>query len=179
MSGIKGISKREKRILILTAAIIVFKLCYELALTPFIQKITSMNNEIAQLQNKLTKSKRLLFRKDEIEKRFSALATGLKSDESLSNEQQITRILVELEQLGNKAGIHINDIKPQPFKRNDYYSEIIIELRLEAGLKELTNFLYRIQQSGELLTVEKLEIGIQSQDSAFLYGYLEIHKIML
>ena len=171
-----NLNKREKITFLLTIAVIAFSLVYNLVLMPYSRKVAILDRDIAQLQNKLAKAKRLIPKKTRIENDYEAMAVNFKSEEGLSQEQQIARILVEIEKLGNVSGARIVDVKPRPVKKFEYYSEFIIEMRFEGSIKDIARFIYDIQQSKELLRIEKLAVNIKSSEATVLEGFLEIHK---
>lgn len=178
MVFLTNLNKREKSIFLATILFIAFSLLYNGVFVPYFRRAAILDKEITLLENKLMKAKRLIPRKSEIEKGFQALALQNK-EEGVSSEKQIARLLIEIENLSKKANVYINDIKPRPVKGADYYNEIVVEIRLEAPIKEIAQFMYDIQQSKELLKVEKFDINIKSDDSTTLEGFLEIHKISL
>ncbi len=178
MVNIGNLNKREKTILVFTVLAIAVKLFFDLILTPYSRNLEILDKEVARLKNKLVKARRLTARKGGIEKDFQNLAPVLKEEENLSKQQQVARVLTVLERLGNKSGININDIKPRTIRQMEYYSEFTVELRLEAGSNEIADFIYQLQESKELLTIDKFELSIQSGDSPLLYGYLEIRKLL-
>lgn len=180
MLSIGNLSKREKAILIVTIALIAFSSFSKLILAPYLRMSESLDKEIAQLQNKLHKARRLIPRKSIIEKEFQGIAAShAPQEEGAPGEQQIARILITLEDLSNQAGVRLTDIRPRPVKAAEYYNEYIIEARFEAGINEITRFIYEIQASKELLEIEKLQLNIKSSESSLLEGLLEIHKISL
>lgn len=174
-----NLSKREKFILFVTLAVISFSLLYNLVFTPYFRKLTILDKEITQLENKLKKARRLVPKKSRIESDFNAFMINYKSEEGVSAEQQIARILIELESLSNQSGVHITDVKPRPVKNFEYYSEFIIEMRFEGPINEIAKFIYDIQQSKQLLKIEKLAINIKSNEATSLEGFIEIHKISI
>ena len=176
--NIANLNKREKAAFSLAALVIGLKLSFDLILTPYFRGLDARDKEILHLRNKLAKAKRMAVRKAALEKDFQGFASVFKEDEGISPEQQTARILIELERAGTKSGVNINDLKPRAIKNLEYYSEFVVELRLEAGIREIADFLYQLQQSRELFRIEKFELNIHSPDSALLYGYLEIHKIL-
>lgn len=180
MLSIGSLSKREKIILIIAIGVIVFSSFSKLILIPYLRMSGALDKEIFQLHNKLTKARRLIPRKYIIEKEFQGIAAShMPQDEGVAGEQQIARILIALEDLSNQAGVRLTDIRPRPAQSLDYYNEYIIEARFEAGINEISRFIYEIQASKELLKIEKLQLNIKSSESSLLEGYLEIHKISL
>ena len=171
-----NLNKRERITFLLTIAVIVFSLLYNLALTPYLKRSAILDREIAQLNNKLAKAHRLLPKKAKIEREYTSGVLSFKSEEGLSSEQLTARILVELEKLSTLSGVHIVDIKPRPVKNFEFYSEFIIEMRFEGAVDDISRFIYEIQGSKELLKIEKFAINIKSSEATVLEGFMEIRK---
>lgn len=174
-----NLSKREKFVLVITVTVIIFSLTYNFILKPYLRVVGVLEKDIAQHKVKLLKASHYLQKKTAIEKDFQDVLGNLKRQEGVSGEQQVARILVELENLGNLSGIRITDIKPKPMRSYDFYSEFIIEIKFEAELREAAKFIYEIQQSQEILKIEKLQLNIKSSDSPLLEGHLQVHKLSL
>lgn len=179
MFAIGNLSKREKIILAPAVVLLAFSLVYNLALNPYFKKLAGLDREILQLENKLDLAKRLILRKGEIENDFQGLALGPAGKEGVSSEQGIASILIELEKISSLSGVRLTDVKPRPIKNNRYYGEFVIEARFEAGIEGVAKFIYEIQQSQELLKIEKLQLNIKSSEPSSLDGLLEIHKIYI
>ena len=179
MEPAANLSKREKFVLAITVTAIILSLTYNFILKPYLRVAGILEKDIAQHKAKLLGASHYLQKKTAIEKDFQDALGNLKRQEGVSGEQQIARILVELENLGNLSGIRITDIKPKPMRTYDFYSEFIIEIKFEAELREAAKFIYEIQQSKEILKIEKLQLNIKSSDSPLLEGHLRVHKVSL
>ena len=174
-----SLNPRERIIVVAAISVILLRSLYNLALIPYLKKLTSLDQEILNTENKLNKNRRLLSRKADMEKTFQDFSPEADKGKDSAGKQQVTRILIEIEQLAGKSNVQINDIKPLPLKNNEYFDELIVQLRLESGLKEIADFLYQVRESPEILTVENLQLNVKSSDSNLLDGYLEIHKLLL
>ena len=174
-----NLSKREKLILAITVTVISIAFSYNLIIKPYLKVLSALNRDIASLEAKLLKATHYIQKKTVIEEGFQEAMRNFKLEQGVSGEQQIARILIELENLGSLSGAHITDIKPKPMKNYDFYSEFIIELRFDAEIEEAAKFIYEIQQSKELLKIEKLQLNIKSADSPLLEGYLQVRKISI
>lgn len=172
-----NLTKREKIVFWITIAVIVLSLFYNFILALYLKKVNSLDKEIHKLELNLEKSRRLLIKKNNIEKEFQTLKKDGTEDASFG-EQQIANILIELENIAGASGVHISEIKPQSSKRSEYSDEAAIDVRFEGDIKNISNFIYTIQQSKELLKIEKLQINTTS-DSSLLESYLQLRKISI
>ncbi len=178
MFNIANLNKREKLILALTFIAAGLRMIYNLGVMPYLEKINSLDQEILSLKSKFIKTKALLGKKTEINQELQSYAASITEEKGLSNQQQGARILMEIERLAGQSKVRISDIKPLPIKEGEYSRELVIQLKIESGIKELSDFLYRIRGSQEILNIENLQINVKSSDSELLDTLLEIHKIL-
>lgn len=178
MFNIANLNKREKLILALTLIAAGLRMIYNLGVMPYLEKVNSLDQEILSLKSKIIKTKTLLGKKTEIGQELQDYAASITEEKGLSNQQQGARILMEMERLAGQSKVRISDIKPLPVKEWEYSKELVIQLKIESGIKELSDFLYRVRGSKEILTIESLQINVKSSDSELLDTLLEIHKIL-
>lgn len=172
-----NLTRREKIIFWITVAIVIISLFYNFILVFYLRKVDSLDREIRKLEGRLEKSQHLLIKKGNIEREFK----NIKTDETTSvalGEQQIANILIELENIASASMVHISEIKPQAAKKGEYSTEVSVDIRFEGGIKDISKFIYAVEESKELLKIEKLQINTTG-DSSFLEGYLEIRKISI
>ena len=162
--------------LTLTAA--GLRMIYNLGVMPYLNKIDSLDREILSLKSKIVKTKTLLGKKTEIGQELQDYAASVIEDKGLSSQQRGARILMEMERLASQSKVRISDIKPLPVKEGEYSKELVIQLKIESGIKELSDFLYKIRGSQEILNIESLQINVKSSDSAALDTLLEIQYIL-
>ncbi len=177
MFNIGNLNKREKFILALTLTAAGLRMIYNFAVMPYLNKVNSLDQEILSLKSKIIKTKALLGKKAEIDQELQDYASSIE-DKSLSSQQHSARILMEMERLAAQSKVRISDIKPLPVKEGEYFQELVIQLKIESGIKELADFLYKIRGSKEILNIENLQINVKSSDSALTDALLEIHKIL-
>lgn len=178
MLNIANLNKREKLILALTLTAAGLRLIYNLGVMPYINKINSLDKEILNLKSKITKTKGLLGKKTEINQELQDYAGSIMENNNLPSQQQCARILMEIERFAAQSKARISDIKPLPVKEGEYFQELVIQLKIESGIKELSEFLYKVRGSKEILNIENLQINVKSSDSELLDTLLEIHKIL-
>jgi len=80
-------------------------------------------------------------------------------------------VLSRLETMANQAQIKdkITSMDPKSAPPNDLYKENVIEIRLSnVNLKQLVDYLYRIENSNQLLKIKRLRIKVRSDKAQFL-----------
>ncbi len=83
-------------------------------------------------------------------------------------------VLSRLEMMANQAQIkdRITSMDPKSAPPNDLYLESVIEVRLkDVNLKQLVDYLFRIERASELLKIKRLRIKTRSDNP----GYLDVN----
>ncbi len=80
-------------------------------------------------------------------------------------------VLSRRETMASQAQVKdkITSMDPKSAPPNDLYRENVIEIRLSnVNLKQLVDYLYRIENSNQLLKIKRLRIKVRNDDSQFL-----------
>jgi Tfp pilus assembly protein PilO len=157
--------------------LIVASLAYNFILEPLGKRWTALNNEIRIMQLKLKKSTQTLKRRIEIMERYENISSYVGKTRG-SDEEEITILLSELERLASTSSARITDIKPRPPKLHEYYKKYSIEVESEGDIATLTKFIYEIQNSPQLLSIEKVSINMKSGAGSYLKTYMLVTKIL-
>jgi Tfp pilus assembly protein PilO len=159
------------------AGLIAVSLFYSFILEPLATRWLSLNNEIRIMQLKLKKSTQTLKRRIEIMDRYENIAAYVGKPRG-SDEEEMTVLLSELERLASASSARITDIKPRPPKQLDYYKKYTIEVESEGDMATLTKFIYEIQNSSQLLSIEKVSLTMKSGVGSALKTYMLVTKIL-
>ena len=173
----KGISKREKTILVVCVAVVAGAVIYNFALEPIIKKWIATSNQLAAAEYKLRRSTAILKRRREIIGQYQNISTYIKQGE-VSDEQKRAFFLGELEKLASSSGARITNIKPRAIREKSYYRQHIVELESEGDISKLTKFIYEIQTSAHFPKIEKLAISMKRGDSNILKVNMVISKFL-
>lgn len=91
--------------------------------------------------------------------------------EKMIRSGQHGNVLSRLETMASQARIKdkITSMDPKSAPPNDLYKENVIEVRLaNVNLKQLVDYLYRIENSGQLLKIKRLRIKVRSDNTKYL-----------
>ena len=174
---LERLRRRERIILYLTFVVVVSSLIYNFLLEPIVERYRLLNQEVIRNQVKLQKYLSLLRQKERIKQDFDKISEGLKTD--YSEQEQMALILSEIEGLSRRSSVHITQIKPQPTKDFGTYKEFPVEIRAEAKIENLSQFIYNLQNSPQLLRTKKLFLNTKSATSDILETTILISKIAL
>lgn len=160
------LAKREKILFYLSVSLIIIMALQRFIFKPLSDKLTTLNEEIRAREVSLIKGLRIDRQRDEILKEHKNYEGYLKIKGS--DEEVISRFLGEIERLGRESAVSIIDIKPQSTSKRSVYKEYIIEVRLEAPMKDLIGFLYHLNNSSLLLKVEKFILTLKDENTDIL-----------
>ena len=119
-----------------------------------IEKISLIRDQYMEAHEQLADIKAKL---DQMEKGFSVLSF--------------------IEDLANKENIreNIGSVKPKKLPLNDSYDENIVELKIDnVSLSELVDFIYKIENSGQLLKVKRLRVKTRFDNRDLLNVTLQV-----
>ncbi|HAJ56320.1 MAG TPA: hypothetical protein DCL35_00960 [Candidatus Omnitrophica bacterium] len=135
---------------------------------PFATKLSGLTRDVALQEARLKKNIGLSARKDDINKEYEKYATYF-SLQGFSEEEAVSNFLKEIERASRSTGMSIVDMKPQREVKADKFSkQYQIGVKAESTMSQLVRFLYELQGSKLLFSVEKMVLVPKSEDSAEL-----------
>ena len=160
------LKKREKQIFYIVVVLLSLFLVERLVFRPLADRLGQQDKEIELTKMKLTKAKLMAGQKGDILKEYSELEKYMKikgSDEEVTSE-----LLKEIEALARDSSISISEIKPISNQKRGVSKEHTIEVRTEASMPQLINFLYRLNNSTSMLRVQKFSLMLRDENSDIL-----------
>lgn len=105
-------------------------------------------------------------RKDSIQQEYAAYKSYLKTSAADPDQKIIADFISEVENIARETGISIINLKPaERVEREKSYKKCSLELRAEASLSKVYDFLYKIQTSKLLIKVERLIVASKDLQS--------------
>ena len=169
----KILNKREKTIFLATILVIVFAIVFNIFISPILAKNEDLNRKINFTRAKFKKYILLLSQKESIQAKYSKYSSAF----AVADQQAgaLVSVLTEIENLAEKANIHIVDIRPQAPRGGGAYKEIVVDLRAEGSMEGYMKFIYNIEQSVSSLAIRKFQINAKPSIDA-LEGTFTISK---
>lgn len=161
----KKISHREKRLISIALAAIAAFLVYQLAIDPFLQYVSHIQEEIPKMKGDLLTARRIRTRYRALDKEINDIRERLEQRTAEFNPHDF------LSTLAQKTGIlsNLEDIKLDATQVNEIYEEDTATVRLKnVELEKLVSYLFQIEDSGQLLTIKELSIKPDSDNSNLL-----------
>lgn len=171
------LSKREKTIFYACLAAAFTFTTYNFLLMPISKKMEELSQKIEAKKVKLEKSSLILGKKGKIEERYNKYVDNLRLKGT--DEEEVAAFLSEIESLAQKNNVRISDMKPRPSKKIDFYKKFTVDLEAEGDINQITQFIYQIQDTPQLLRVDKLRLETKSSQSQALKSYMSISKVLI
>ncbi len=165
-----NISKREKSVLIITAAVIMSAFFFNFVIEPFFKTWKHVNNQILVKKTALKKDLRLLENRDAIIKEYNTYA---------GSANNMSDILGYIEKKADSLGIRTENIKPRPVVQKEFYKEYIIELEIEGAFSAINKFASELLKSPTFITLKKFNLRPAKGTSSYFQGTLILSKLII
>jgi ribosomal protein S10 len=172
-----NLSQREKRLFYLTAGLIASLFIYRFVINPIVVNWMGLDKRIGAGGLKLEKSQKILNLKGRIQRDYERYASSVKM--SGSEEEEMAKFLTEIESLARSSSVHISGIKPLPIKKVDFYKKYVVELEAEGDIKQVSKFIYDIQNSQQLLKIDKFSLGTKGAGTNLLKCNILVSKVLI
>jgi hypothetical protein len=96
-----------------------------------------------------------------------------------TENEEFTVFLKEVDTLAKSSGVYVVDLKPTGTKDAGETKKYLINLNIEADMSTLVKFMYAIEDSNKLMTVEKYQISPKSKDSPTAKCSMLISKLVV
>ncbi|MDD5466096.1 MAG: GspMb/PilO family protein [Candidatus Omnitrophica bacterium] len=168
--------KKEKFILYVVIFFISLVVLDRLIISPVFSRMKSLDKEIRLKESEVKKNLRILAQKDRILAENARYSSFLNTPES--GEDQAASLMKEIENYADKASVYLVDMKPASMKETGASKKYLINLNCEAQMEQLIRFMYNIENSKELLTIEKCQISPKAKESSVAICSMVISKII-
>jgi len=171
------LSKREQFILYVAIFFIALTLLDRLIIEPIFSKMQELDKEIKEKESAIRRNAHILAQKERIASEVAKFSSFLGI--SKSEEEETTSFLKEIENLANKSSVYLVDMKPAGLKDMGSSKKYLVNLNCEAQMEQITDFMYNIENSNRLLTIEKYQISPKSKESSVAKCSMSISKIVI
>ncbi|RKY28258.1 MAG: hypothetical protein DRP61_02140 [Candidatus Omnitrophota bacterium] len=171
------LSKRERLIFYLTIFFVFLFLVDKLVIEPLLSKMKTQEEEIKEKRMLIKKDLHILSIKDRILEESKKYEKFFSKTKSL--DEEVTLILKEIESLANKSSVYLIFIRPGEVREEGSFKELLINLNCEGEMSQIVDFLYSIENSPKLLTIERYVISPKSEGSSLAQCRMIISKIVI
>jgi len=180
MKYMAALSKREKGIFCLCAAIIACALLYSFIFEPVGRKWTRLNKEIQIKRMTLMKNIRAVKNRKKVFSEYEVYADRVK--QKGSDEKEIAKIFSEIESTARNNHVSILNMKPMSFANRgekEVYKEFAVEVECEAQMSALVQFIYKLQTCSQMLKVKQIKLKAKEMNSNIIKSTLSIGKVLI
>jgi Tfp pilus assembly protein PilO len=171
------LSKKEKLGLSLAFAVMGIALFDRLIISPIRGRFKRIDQAIKINEKQLAHDLRNVHQKDQIEERFEKYVEYV--ERSGSDEEEVAKILGEIESMARQSKVYLANMKPQTPKEIDFYKEYAVEIEAEGNLSSLVTFLHQVNTSTQLLRVEKLRLNSTKKGEKTLKASMRIMRVLV
>ena len=172
------LSQRERIGLILAGVCMLMTISYAVVIRPVRNRFDRTNQDIRKASEKLARNESELDkrRQDAIRAAYTNYSHFFVKGSSADEES--AEMLREIEKLSGQAGLTLLRSNPRPPVLGNVYRECVVEVDVEGPMSSCVSFLCGIQQSPQLLRVQKLALAPQSKDkTSVVKGTLAISRV--
>ena len=172
---LKNLNKRERHGIILAAGVIGIFIIAVFIVEPFLSRAANMKNS---LQTKTD----ILVEMQNLQSEYTGLTQQTKISKSRFQRRQKGFTLYSfLNSLAGESGIkdRISHMKPtKTVQKNSPYKISRVEMKLDAiTLEQLTNFLYGVETSNNMVDIKKISISKKDKKQGLLTAVLQVETV--
>lgn len=171
------LSRKERIGLSIALVFVVISSLDRLLISPVRGKFKQIDQAVKISEMQLRHDLRNVHQRDQISKKFEKYVEYVQR--SGSDEEEVAKILGEIESLARQSDVHLAGMKPQTPKEVDFYKEYSVEIETEGEISSLTTFLHQLNTSDQLLRVEKLRLNSRKKGGKILKASMLITKILV
>lgn len=155
----------------------VLALLDRMVVSPISSRINRSNQQVSLAEKQLGRHLRNLRQEQVISEEYRKYIKYVKKVGS--DEEEVAGILGEIEELARKSAVYLVDIKPQMAKKVNFYKKYSVEVEAEGETESLVDFMYRLNNSPQLLRVAKLRFRLKEKESPIVKAVFIIVKVLV
>jgi hypothetical protein len=178
LSKIQHLSRREKLVFYGALIFVSLALADSLIVRTFYGVLGGLDKKIQDKETQIKAGLRVMGQKERIELQhtnYKSYLGGAKTE-----NEEFTSILKALDTLAPvQPGFNLIDMKPAGIKETTAAKKYLVTLNCEGTMEKIVEFMYNIETSDKLLTVEKYEVTPKSRDTSLAKCSLTISDLVL
>ncbi len=175
---ISGLSPNEKKMLGIASLFVLLALFCRLLIGPSLSRMKELDENIAKEQDVIRQNMRFLGYRERIVKDASAFKDFYTQDVRTEDEI-IADFLKKLELMGTKSKVDLSKISPAAQEYQKNYVKYLVTMECSGKLEDVTSFLYTINNSKELIRVEKMTLAGNTRAAGTVQASLTVSKMIV
>lgn len=165
--------QQRERLLVAGAVVVLILVALDrLVLSPWLGHADRIRDNVLRMEETLKKHSRLLSRQEGIRRDLQAYEAYFRP--IIEDDLQMAALLTEVEALAQMSGIEIEEIKPFSTERNASLVRYSLDVRFECDLDSWVEFVFEIQSSFSMFSVERASLGLKEDVPDKLAGSLRL-----
>ncbi len=175
---ISGLSVIEKKILSVAAVFVMLALFDRLLIGPSLSRLNDINEKIVKEEAVIKQNMRFLTYRDRIVKEASTFKDYYAKDVR-AEEEVIGEFLKKIELMATQSQVELSKISPagQDYQKN--YIKYLVTLDCTGKLEDITYFIYAVNNSKDLLKIEKMNVLSNARDAEKVQAALTISRMII
>lgn len=175
---ISGLSDKEKKILAIAGLFLLAALFDRLLIAPSMGRLKELDESIVKERNFISQNLKFLSYRDRITKEAGAFKDFYTQDVK-AEEEVIANFLKKVEGLASQAGVELSKVSPSGQQKEKEFVKYFVTLDCAGKFEAITNFIFLVNDSKELLRVEKMNIAGSARDAEKVQSNLTISKMIV
>lgn len=175
---ISGLSAAEKKVLIIAAVFVLLALFDRLLIGPSLAKLKDIDENIVKEETIIKQNMRFLTYRDRIVKE-AATFKDFYSKDVRAEEEVIGEFLKKIELMATQSQVELSKISPAGQDYQKDFIKYLITLDCSGKLESITNFIYAVNNSKDLLKIEKMNILGNNRDVEKVQASLTISRMII
>ncbi|MGH9428684.1 MAG: type 4a pilus biogenesis protein PilO [Terriglobia bacterium] len=171
------LSKRERSVVYATVVIVFLASTERLVLHPIVSRLNELDEEILLKENRLRRNLRDLAAREGVRNAYSRYAAYALS--AGSDEEEMGRLLNEIEGLARKSGLSLVNMKPRPAAKINVGKQYPVEVEVVTEMASLISFMHGLHSSKYLLMVKQLRLAPKGGRTTQVNAYLLISETVI
>ena len=175
---ISGLSPKEKKILFAAALFALVALFDRLLVGPSLGRLHDIDDSIVKEVDSIQQNIRFLAHRDKIIKE-AAVFKDFFSKDVKTEEEVIAGFLRKIETIASESQVETSKITPAGQDYQKDHLKYYVSLDCSGKFENITNFIYAVNNSRELLKVEKINLLGNTRDAEKVQANLTISKMII
>ncbi len=175
---ISGLSSTEKKILAVASVFVILALFDRLLFAPSVNRLKQIDDSIAKEENSIRQNLQFLGYRDRIIKDAGVFKDYYAKDVR-AEEEVIAEFLKKVEVMATQSKMQMSKIAPAGQDYQKDYIKYFVSLDCSGTLEDLTNFVYKVNNTNELLKVEKMNLVGSTKSAGNVTASLTISKMII
>ena len=175
---LSGLSKKEKKILYIAAAVVSLAVLDWIIVTPLNKSARAYEDNISTHTELIKKRINILQRKEIIMAEDKAYGSFFTKEDS-TREERMAKFVSEVENFGRLANIKIVNVQPMRIEEEDDFNYYLLTIECEGVMKNIGDFFYAVEKSTSPVRIISFQVSPKGRDDYEVRCVLTIVKMII